>query len=540
MLIRIGFTEIARCAEGGSGAGSGAASAAPSSSMRPMARPENLSNISRARQDQSAFIENSLNAQGFTAANRFANYKNVDPVTGETYSPMSPAAREVAARAEAEFARTDAGRNLATQEAIGAFGDRTRGAQPVDASLVAAATGRTPGLTQAQIAEAQRELGRALGQGSLAPNATWDRPLGDLMSPTLTGVQGLLGTNIKSQDYFDNLSRGYNRATGGFLGIGGQDLVADPFGNVGFNTLGDRIGQGIVRSGLPIAAGLVNPALGIAASGLQLTNMTPYGNLLGSTSSLSYDVSRPIQGAAFMGIANAAAPAIARGIFDGTNADQAMMAGTAGGIALGGAGAALAGNLAGNLFGPIAIGGGPNAQGGPAAPALAGGGISSMRGSDIAEGGGGALASVGDGGAASPDSGFGARVGGSEGGGSQSQGDSTGPSIRPGIAQGTPILLPNMASDFAGREGLPGQGGLANSPQQENAIGGFQPVDLAGNSVGNMESNPMFFQAPAGVQYLLRGRQRDTGNVTYERTSPRDAFASVRRGSIGSRVFDLI
>jgi hypothetical protein len=539
MLKRIGLKEIARCGEGAGGGPGGGGSSAPTSSPRPQARPENLANISRARQQEADFVENALNSQGLTQDKRFASYKNVDPITGETYSPMSPTAREAAARATSAFAQTDAGRNLAMQEAIGAFGDRTRGAAPIDPGLIAAATGRTPGLTKAEIAEAQRELGKALGQGALAPNATWDRPLGDLMAPTLSGAQGLLGTNVKSSDYFDNLSRGYNRATGGFLGIGGQDLAVDPFGNVGFNTLGQRIGQGIVNKGLPIAAGLVNPALGILASGLQSTQMTPYSNMLGSTSTLSYDVSRPVQGAAFMGLASAAAPAIARSVFDGTNASQAMMMGTAGGVALGSAGAALAGNLAGRVFDPVQIGGNANAPGGqPASPAAVGGGISSMRGSDIAEGGGGgAVAAVGDGGAVA-DSGFGARV---AGGGSQ-DGSLGSPqnSAQPAAADRASIVPPNMASDFAAFEGIPGQEGPAGSPQQPNAISGFQPVDLAGNDAANMESNPMFFQTPAGVQYLLKGRQRDTGNVTYARTSPRDAFSSERRGSIGNRLLNFV
>jgi hypothetical protein len=525
---------------GGSRASSTTATGGPPelSSMRPMARPENFQNISLARQDQAQYVENALRAQGFTEQNRFANYRNVDPVTGETYSPMSPAAREAAQRAEAEFARSEAGRNLATQEAIGAFGDRTRGAQPVDASLVAAATGRTPGLTQAEIAQAQRELGRALGQGALAPNATWDRPLGDLMSPTLTGTQNLLGRDIQSNDYFSNLSRGYNRATGGFFGIGGQDITADPFGNVGFNTMGQRIGQGIVNNALPAVAGMINPALGIAASGLRATNMTPYGNpLLGSTSSLAYDFSRPIQGAVFAGLTSAAAPAIARSAFNGSNAQDAMMIGTVGGMGLGGAGAALAGNLIGDRLGPVSLSGGVNASNGQAgaAPAAGGVGPAPMRGSDIAESGG--SGSDGSSARTADLSGFGARVGSDRG--DESPLLTSGPQS-PGQASMDLASLAGTAGDFGGRAPLPGQEGPAFDPIAENALAASQPTDLSGVAAMNTALNPMFFQAPAGIQFLTQGRQRDTGNVTYGRVDPRNAFSSQRRGSIGNRLLNVV
>ena len=67
-----------------------------------------------------------------------------------------------------------------------------------------------------------------------------------------------------------------------------------------------------------------------------------------------------------------------------------------------------------------------------------------------------------------------------------------------------------------------------------------QASDLFGNFANDLMTNPLFSAAPAGVQYLSKGRQRDYGNAIYNVASKLQNYAGARRRGFGNRLTGIV
>lgn len=365
------------------------------------------------------------------------------------------------------------------------------------------------------------------------PGYTFEDPYGTAMSNNLATIDNnLLGSNVVTQNernYFDSFASGYNDDAG-FLG---KQIEADLNNNIGFSTAGQRAGDFLGGSLLGmLGSAIAGPVGGAIASGLQPNTMDLYG----TTQTPGYGVEVSTLGfnpggalGNFLGgeVAGAVAPKVAGAVYDSTgNVNSAIGAGV---------GAGVLGSQIGQQGGTLA------AQGMGITPSVISSDIQSSpyesQVDDMMEA-----------------QGFGSRLDSGDDSGTQSVAGSAMPTSNIGSTDpnmGTAVgdtELQTVASGDVGSGGiLPGDSTAefdADSFIEETAQlsnpNAQQLISLFGDAVNDLSLNPLFSAAPAGVQYLSKGRQRDYGNAIYNVQNKLRNQAGARRRQLGDRLVGMI
>ena len=200
---------------------------APATSGRPISRPTTAqfsANANRQSAIDAAVIKAGYTKLGSpsTGGQGYVNYTQIDPVTKEKYYAQTTAYKDVQSKAERDFLGTPEGLDYTFQDNTRKFTVANEQKPLVDQTLFDNASGKNNSLTAEQVAQAQRDLGRAM-MTSQVTGATFDNPLGNAMSSTVAGNANFLGTNTTADSYAANVRAGYNR-TSGMAGLGGRDL----------------------------------------------------------------------------------------------------------------------------------------------------------------------------------------------------------------------------------------------------------------------------------------------------------------------------
>ena len=364
------------------------------------------------------------------------------------------------------------------------------------------------------------------------PEFSFADPYGTAMAPRVSQIDGnALGSNVTTfneQNYFDNFSEGYNDDAG-FLG---RKIENDAAGNVGFTSagqrFGDAVGNAFVWRGTGGVAGPLGSALGAATT---FNNMDAYGeNVPGfnpnvSTTSLGFG---GVGGLLGNQAANYVSPMAGQQVYGATGNPYAAIGGqvaTSAGLQAGGAA------LGSNIFGDMVMSN-------TSSPYAA-------RSDELME-----------------EKGFGSRLmdGGDDGGGSGVAPDAgnTGPMSQLLTADTQGTMVPTQSVSESGIQDVVGAdvgtGDLIGDAsttefddqqfllaQLENANPNTtQVTDFFGNQAVNLETNPLFSAAPAGVQYLTKGRQRNFGNAIFNVANRLQKQRGFRRQGLNDKAIGTV
>jgi hypothetical protein len=368
------------------------------------------------------------------------------------------------------------------------------------------------------------------------PGYSFADPFGTAMAPTLGAIDDDPNTISRSErDYFDAFSSGYNKSQG-FLG---SNIETDAANNVGFSTAGQRFSDtaGGLVMGL-VGSGLAGPLGSAIASGVNVNTMNQYGpQVPGFTPEVRTTTFSP--GASIGSLLGSKA-----GAELGQRAAMNTYNATGGNInaAIGvGAGVGMAGGQLGESLGGMA---------------QKGMGFNNMMSSDISSPYAGRLSELNE------EDGVGATFGASVQGDGNDGGSVSAPSAADGIAslaeatQDMTAPPPDLSSlttpsvvstDFAqgdtpgiDSEGEFDSGEFIRTQAQLSNPNSQQASDLFGNFANDLMTNPLFSAAPAGVQYLSKGRQRDYGNAIYNVASKLQNYAGARRRGFGNRLTGIV
>lgn len=369
------------------------------------------------------------------------------------------------------------------------------------------------------------------------PGFSFSDPYGTAMAPRLSQIDGsALGSEITTQserDYFDNFAAGYKQDNkSGFFGLGGNRLETDAAGNIGTSTGGQRFSDAAGN----IIMGLVGSAFGpigsAIAAGTNVNTMNAYGEVvpgyMPTVETISFGPGQAFGGLLGSALGGKASQAVGQKIYDSTgNVNNAIGGAVATGVGLNVGGAAL-GSQVDSAYGLGYVGSN----------------TSSPYQSQIDQ--------------EMESRGFGDSISGGTGGG-ESDGQSAeigqlqsqlSPNYAPMSTMGTGVNdteIQNVASADVGAGNLQG-----NTDTEFDATQFFltqarnanpnstQPVDLFGEQTADLSANPLFNAAPAGVQYLSRGRQRQFGTGTNTVMNAMQRKNSNRRGGIGDRLVGVI
>ena len=352
-----------------------------------------------------------------------------------------------------------------------------------------------------------------LGKGYQVANARFDNPLGNYLGSSIPQGQ---------EERYNQAIDAYNKGSGMF----GTNYVVDNYGNIGYQTLGQRAGD------------FIGNTLLASKIGLEGLNYTPYGEAYNTVMDRSQATFKPF---GLLGdllgskVGAAAGEYVGQNMYNATgNVNQAIAAGMGAGL-LGEQGTKYATSALGDLTGMNSIPLGSN-------PATL---------SKNAE----ALAALDE---DTEASGIGSRVDGNDGdsaqisdfGAAMGQGDGIG-SLAP--SQGVNITNTNIqtsdASDFgAGQNETVGtqtdtefdaEAYLLEQAQAANP-NTQQITDLYGSQPYTSDVNPLFASQVPGVQYLSRGRQRNYGTATYNVVDPLTNFLRGRRRGFGDKLTGIV
>ena len=506
-------------------------------------------NVTKAT-NKSDFVSEALSAKGYSDS-----YKGVSDSKGNavTDGKGNPVRSGDYARTEAEAGAVfDAYQDYKAEraKAEAKFMEDTKSAaltgRTISDDLLDRAAGLDPDdftktISAEEQAAAQRELGELMGKqydtygNVVGMSNQFDDQLGPYGAPSMmdfgkfAGGSNLLGTNISQEDSFKNVSKGFNEGTG----LLGTNYESDVSGNLGFSSVGQRVGDFVGGSLLGMMGSAVaGPIGGALASGLQPNTMDLYGTNFtpgyGATvSELSFNPAGALGN--FLGgeIAGSVAPEVAGAVYDSTgNVNTAIGAGVGAGVLgsqLGQQGATLA------------------AKGMGITPSVISSDIQSSPYQD----------QVDD---MMEAQGFGSRLDSGDDSGAQSVAGSAMPTPNIGSADpnmGTAVgdtEIQTVASGDVGSGGiLPGDStsefdsdSFIEETAQLSNPNAQQLISLFGDSVNDLTLNPLFSAAPAGVQYLSKGRQRNYGNAIYNVQNKLRNQAGARRRQLGDRLVGMI
>lgn len=514
------------------------------------AKAKDTPNVTTAT-DRDQFVSDALSAKGYSD-----NYKGVgdskgnavtdgngNPVRSGDYAQTEAEAgavfdayqdyKEERAKAESKFMEDTKSAALTGRTISDDLLDRAAGLDPDDF---------TKTISAEEQAAAQRELGELMGNqydtygNVVGMSNQFDDQLGPYGAPSMmdfgkfAGGSSLLGSNISQKDSFKNVSEGFNDGTG-FLGT---NFESDVSGNLGFSSPGQRFGDFVGGSLLGmLGSAVAGPVGGAIASGLQPNTMDLYGTNFtpgyGATvSELSFNPGAALGN--FLGgeVAGAVAPEVAGAVYDSTgNVNTAIGAGV---------GAGVLGSQLGQQGGTLA------AKGMGITPSVVSSDIQASPYQD----------QVDD---MMEAQGFGSRVdSGGDDGGTQSVAGSAMPTSNIGSSDpnmGTAVGDTEIQTVDSGDVGsgtvLPGDStaefdadAFINETAQLSNPNTQQLVSLFGDAVNDLNLNPLFSAAPAGVQYLSKGRQRQYGNAIYNVQNKLRNQAGARRRQLGDRLVGMI
>lgn len=378
-------------------------------------------------------------------------------------------------------------------------------------------------------------LGSSTGTYSM-PGYSFNDPFGTAMAPTLGAIDDDPNTISRAErDYFDAFSGGYNKSQG-FLG---SNIEADAANNIGFSSAGQRFSDaaGGLVMGL-VGSGLAGPLGSAIASGVNVNTMNQYGpQVTGFTPEVRTTTFSP-------------------------GASIGSLLGSKAGAELGQRAAMNTYNATGgNVNAAIGVGAGVGMAGGQLGESLGGMvqkgmGFNNMMSSDISSPYAGRLSELNE------EDGVGATFGASVQGDGNDGGSVAAPSVTDGVAslaeatQNMTAPPPDLSSlttpsvvstDFAqgdtpgiDSEGEFDSGEFIRTQAQLSNPNSQQASDLFGNFANDLMTNPLFSAAPAGVQYLSKGRQRDYGNAIYNVASKLQNYAGARRRGFGNRLTGIV
>ena len=306
----------------------------------------------------------------------------------------------------------------------------------------------------------------------------------------------------------------------------GTNYVVDNYGNIGYQTFGQRAGD------------FLGNTLLASKIGLEGLNYTPYGEAYNTVMDRSQATFKPF---GLMGdllgskVGAAAGEYVGQNMYNATgNVNQAIAAGMGAGL-LGEQGTKYATSALGDLSGLNSIPLGSN-------PATL---------SKNAE----ALAALDE---ETESSGIGARVDGNDGdsaqvsdfGAAMGQGDGVGSETpSQGVNITNTAIQTSDASDFgAGQNETVGTATETEFDaeaylleQAQNANPNTQQItDLYGQQPYTSDVNPLFAAQVPGVQYLSQGRQRNYGNATYNVVDPLTNYLRGRRRGFGDKLTGIV
>lgn len=352
-----------------------------------------------------------------------------------------------------------------------------------------------------------------LGSGYQVAGARFDNPMGNYLGSAVPQGQ---------DQRYNQAIDAYNDASGMF----GNNYVVDNFGNIGYQTFGQRAGD------------FLGNTLLASKIGLEGLNYTPYGEAYNTVMDRSQATFKPF---GLMGdllgskVSAAAGEYVGQQMYNQTgNVNQAIAAGMGAGL-LGEQGTKYATSALGDLSGMNSIPLGSN-------PATL---------SKNAE----ALAALDE---ETEGSGIGARVDGNDGDSAPTDfgtamgqgGDGVGSSApSQGVNITNTSIQTSDASDFgAGQNETVGTATDTEFDaeaylleQAQNANPNTQQItDLYGQQPYTSDVNPLFASQVPGVQYLSQGRQRNYGNATYNVVDPLTNYLKGRRRGFGDKLTGIV
>tara|TARA_R110000764_G_scaffold87422_3_gene168273 strand:- start:23221 stop:24894 length:1674 start_codon:yes stop_codon:yes gene_type:complete len=365
------------------------------------------------------------------------------------------------------------------------------------------------------------------------PGFNFGDPYGSAMAPQLSQIDGsALGSSITTQnerDYFNNFSDGFNDENSSFFGLRGNKFESDAAGNIGVSTGGQRFGDAAGNMLMGVVGGAFGPIGSALAAGTNVNTMNAYGEMIPGYNSqiqtTSFGPGNALGGLIGSQLGSSAGEAVGQKIYNSTGNINGAIAGAVGtGVGMNMAGSKL-GGLADSAYGLGYVGSNTSL---PYQQQLDQG---------------------------MEDRGFGESVGGNDGGGNEAPVGQLQSQLTPGSS---PTM--NVGQSVGDAEmqtvvsGDVGSGTLtANGSENEfdplqffltqakNANpNSVQPTDLFGDPTADISNNPLFSAAPAGVQYLSQGRQRQFGTGTYNVQNAMQQKKSNRRGGIGDRLIGVV
>ena len=530
-------------------AGYSSGGAGPTASVSQANTTPNIANYD----DGDNYVNAVLASEGYSN-----DYKGVKSGDGSTVTDgfgnpvMSGSYVNTQAQAESDFQAYQE-YQTARAEAQEAFYDDMEARQQVDQDLIDAAMG-AGGYVSGDITDPNfdptavdimqgpaslqdlQSYGNYLGSAADTfsfPEFSFADPYGTAMAPTVSQIDGnALGSNVTTfneANYFDNFSEGYNDDAG-FLG---RQIENDAAGNVGFTSagqrFGDAVGNALFGAVLGGVAGPLGSALGAATT---FNNMDAYGeNVPGfnpNVSTTSVGLGGAVGGLLGNQAANYVSPMVGQQVYGATGNPYAALGGavaTSAGMTAGGA--ALGSNIMGDMV--MSNTSSPYAS----------------RSDELME-----------------EKGFGSRLmdGGDDGGGSGLAPDAgnTGPMSQLLTADTQGTMTPTQSVSESGIQDVVGAdvgtGDLIGDAsttefddqqfllaQLENANPNTtQVTDFFGNQAVNLETNPLFSAAPAGVQYLTKGRQRNFGNAIFNVANRLQKQRGFRRQGLNDKAIGTV
>ena len=475
------------------------------------------------------FVDNYMGNLGYSSS-----YMGTNAVDRDGNAVMSGSYASSLADANASFDAINASHTMDMQNEA-AFGTSYQSAieagkaVPTELLDVINGKGKNGQATSAERDAAYAQLGTLAAQGYAFPDATYGNPFGNVVGTSTSNMLGSELGNFTNQDAFNSFAKGYNDQQGTF----GTQITANPRGDIGFQTFGQRASDGIGGFLLGTVASSINPVLGAAAQGLQFTNMTPIGMNGYTQSSTDYNALGGLSGILGNAAANYASPAAAQAAYNATgNMNTALAAGVATGVAANEGGGYL-GNTIGNVMG---LGNFNLAS------------DISLDGQSMGGGGGSTFGTTVGGDSAVSDAGS---VVGSTGSAEGSILGAPSPGAAPNTSAnlGDATLETYQQSTTGGDAALSGQIGDGTTTEFDpNAWFQSQMESQNLNGVRNLSgeltyemANPLFqMAANNNVRYLTQGRQRDYGSATYSAATPLQMYKNTRRQGFGDRLTGII
>ena len=367
-------------------------------------------------------------------------------------------------------------------------------------------------------------LGSAADQFSF-PEFSFNDPFGTAMAPTLNAIDGDPNTlSFNERNYFTNFQEGYNNDAG-FLG---SQIESDAANNVGFSSAGQRFSDAAGGVLMGIVGGALAGPLGSAlAAGTNVNTMSAYGpqvpGFTPQVNTVSFDPGAALGNALGSQLGSVAGQKVAGNVYGNTgNVNAAIGAGAA---------ATAGGGMLGTMAGE----------------GIAGGmGINPMVSSSIGDPIDGRVAEI-------MNSTFGQQVGDDDGGSVAPTAEASEAISQLAAEQAAPVAMSQQVVQTAGAEdvaagdtpGIDSEGefdadeflrnqALLSNPNAQ------QVTDFFGNAGVDLSINPLFSAAPAGVQYLSKGRQRQYGNAIYSVANKLRNQAGARRAGFGNRLTGLL